>query len=233
MSLRAENLGVRAGGKTLLQGVTVAASSGNFVALVGPNGSGKSTLLRCLSGIMPGTEGEIWLEGKEINSYSAPDRTRCLGYLPQQFEVPFAFTVAELLALTGVPPVPEHPALIALELEPLLETPLTRLSGGERQRAAIARALMSDVPLLLLDEPLAHLDPRYALRVLEYLQLRAQAGVGVVAVFHDLRLARRFCQQVWLLSQGALLASGPMETLAGAALEKAFGLSESDLLIFS
>lgn len=233
MSLSAKALHVRQSGKALLADVSVALLPGTLVALIGPNGAGKSTLVRCLAGILTPSEGSIELAGHEVCKLSGAQRSRELSYLPQHLEAPFAFTVAELLCLNTAGLDRASPELQLLELEPLLEKPINQLSGGERQRAAIARALLANAPYLLLDEPLAHLDPRFALRLLEYLVQQAHVGKGIVAVLHDLRLARQFGTHIWLLDNGKLLFDRVVEELGDTLLEEVFGLTEKDLLIFS
>jgi iron complex transport system ATP-binding protein len=117
-----------------------------------------------------------------------------------------------------------------MELEGFTERSLLTLSGGERQRAAIARVLAQEAPTLVLDEPLAHLDPRYQKRLLEFLvqhcQKKQEEGGGSVALaLHDLRLARQWCHSVALLQRGQLIAYGaPEEALTASRLQDVFGI---------
>ncbi len=232
MDLRADGLTLRRGGRALLKNVTLTVQPGQLTALIGPNGAGKSTLLRCLSGVFPSEH--VKLNGKLINKLNAELRSQKLSYLPQQLDTPFAFTTDELLALGTQSAQPEdHPARIALEIEPLLGRSLTTLSGGERQRVAVARALLAPGTIFLLDEPLAHLDPRYILRLLRYLQERTRAGDAVVIALHDLSLARKWADRLWLLSKGELLSDSLTQELPEARLCQAFGLEPGDLLNFS
>ncbi len=232
MVLKAEGLSLHQSGRQLLKNVTLTVQPGQLTALIGPNGAGKSTLLRCLSGVFICEQ--VKLNEKLINTLNSGQRAQKLSYLPQQLETPFAFTSGELLALgSGQADSKDHPARIALEIEPLLGRSLTTLSGGERQRVAVARALLAPGTIFLLDEPLAHLDPRYVLRLLRYLKERTRAGAAVVIALHDLSLARKWADRLWLLSKGELLSDSLTQELPDTLLCQAFGLEPGDLLNFS
>jgi ABC-type cobalamin/Fe3+-siderophores transport system ATPase subunit len=155
-----------------------------------------------------------------------------VSYLPQNLNTPFAFHVAELLALGGTYDH-RHPALDVMELQPLLGRSLISLSGGELQRATIARALIAPAPILLLDEPLAHLDLRHALRLLEYLRDRADDGQSVVLSLHGPLLRHARPGRVWLLKDGKLHFDGPVADLDDTTLAEVFALTKDNLLIFT
>jgi iron complex transport system ATP-binding protein len=233
-TLKAEGLTLHRGGRTLLKNIGLAVEPGMLTALIGPNGAGKSTLLRCLAGVLVPDAGRVSLNDTPINKLTQKERSSQVSYFPQNLETPFAFTTDELLGLGTDKPVPgDHPALMALEIGALKQCALTTLSGGERQRVAVARALVAPGTIYLLDEPLAHLDLRYVLRLLRYLNEVTQAGAGVVLALHDLRLARKWADRLWLLSDGALLADSLTSRLDESLLYKAFGLEPGDLLNFS
>ncbi len=117
-------------------------------------------------------------------------------------------------------------ALAALDLGPLADRPVTQLSGGEQQRVLLAQALAQDAPLLLLDEPTAHLDVRHQLDLLARARALADDGRTVIAALHDLELAARFADRLWVLADGRLVADGPpAEILTAALLRRAFGVS--------
>ena len=205
----------------------MALEAGTLTLLLGVNGAGKSSLLRCLSGAAKADAGRITLHGEDISRMKPFERTRKIGYLPQAFQSPFAFTASELLRIgAGKDVPPTHPAVEALEIGALLPRALSALSGGERQRAAVCRALVGDASVLLLDEPTAHLDPRYALRLLRYLQSRASAGQTICMASHDLALTLPFASHISLLDRGRIAFHGPVRDLPLHALRTGLQLGE-------
>ena len=199
--------------------------SGCLTGIIGPNGAGKTTLLRCLAGELPLVAGGVLLNHQSLAALNARERARLLAYLPQTTPFAFAYTTMELVGLQVASARSLHDALETLELHPLVTRSLLSLSGGERQRAAIGRVLAQSPPILLLDEPLTHLDLRYQLRLLEHLKQCCHEGTTVVMALHDLRQARHWCDHLILLVQGRVLAEGtPEQTLAPEVLQQAFGV---------
>lgn len=189
---------------------------GALVAVVGPNGAGKSTLLQALAGLLP-AEGEVYWQGEALRRIPVLDRGRRLAWVPQDFHAEFAFSVRDVVSqgrfAHGDEDQGVDQVLAKLDLSDLAERPVTRLSGGERQRVLLARALATDAPLQLWDEPLAQLDVRHALEVLHLAKALTSTGATVVMTLHDLRLAE--CMDlVLVLDRGRLCAVGQ----AGAVL---------------
>ncbi len=210
--VRAEDLAVGRGGRTVLRGIDLAIAPGEQLALVGANGSGKTTLLRALAGLDQPLAGRLTWAGGPLPP--GPARVRSLGVLFQA-EPPGPFTVAELVALgLGLdgPPGPTQrdrvtATLARLDLTALAHRPCTALSGGEWQRAALGRALVAGARVLLLDEPASHLDPARRAGLRRLLDsLRPE--VAVVLATHDLEQAA-LCDRVLLLAGGGPLALGP------------------------
>ena len=225
MDLAAEGISIVAGRQILLEDIDLALQTGTLTVLLGANGAGKSSLLRTLAGASRPSRGHVYLGGEEISKVSPIARARKISYLPQTFQSPFAFTVRELLKLAAQKEVSEnHPALQALELERFLDRPLSTLSGGERQRAAVARALISDAGVVLLDEPTAHLDPRYALRLMRYLKEKAEGGATICLASHELALVVPFATHLILLGSRKLLFHGAAGQLTPEALSTSLGL---------
>jgi len=218
--LAAQNLGVTLSGRVILNDVSLSLPSGQFVALVGPNGAGKTTLLRALAGLVPST-GTIEVGGDHLSSLSLRERAKRFGYLPQGHLVHWPLPAKDVVALGRYPhgatdparlsPRDEQAVLRAMQATNVVEfaeRPITELSGGERSRVALARVLAVEAPIVLADEPIASLDPRYQIDVMINLRGAADRGVLVVVVTHDLGLAARFADTVLVLSDGCLVAQG-------------------------
>jgi iron complex transport system ATP-binding protein len=220
----AENLGYRYGEVWALRGVSFALGRGEVLGLLGPNGSGKSTLVRLLARLLPPREGTIRFDGLALAGWEAAALARRVAWMPQDTTVLYAFTVRDLVLLGRTPfargfgfetdadrAVCDR-VLAQTGLSHLADRTLETLSGGQRQRVLIAARLAQQPAALLLDEPLAHLDPAVQLQILALLRERAaRDGVTVVLALHDLNLAAQYCDRVLLLSNGAVAALGPPE----------------------
>ena len=171
--LVAQQLEVALSGRPILNGVSLSLPSRQLVALVGPNGAGKTTLLRALAGLVPSTGG-IEVGGDHLSSLSLRERAKRFGYLPQGHLVHWPLPAKDVVALGRYPhgatdparlsPRDEEAVLRAMQVTNVVafaERPVTELSGGERSRVALARVLAVEAPIILADEPIASLDPRY------------------------------------------------------------------------
>jgi iron complex transport system ATP-binding protein len=234
--LVAKNVHVRLGAHAALAGVDVDIAPGIFTIVVGPNGAGKTTLLRALAGLLTPYEGAITIDGQSLGTISASARARTIAYLPQGGSVAWPIPVVSVVALGRMPhgeridALPEGgrravaAAIEAVGLREFGERPATELSGGERARVLVARALATEAPILLADEPVAALDPRHQLVALEILRARARHA-AVVAVMHDLALAARFADRILLMREGRIAAAGaPRDVLTPERLAASFGI---------
>lgn len=220
--LVARALSVGYGARAVLDGVHLTIRRGEVTALIGPNGSGKSTLLRTLVRLLAPTDGTVLIDGRAIHELSSREVARQMAALPQQPEIPAGLTVRELVEQGRYPhrgPLRTYGAADRAAVERALDEtgmisfanrPLDELSGGERQRAWIALALAQDTPILLLDEPTTFLDLGHQFEVLELIgRLRAQNGLTVVLVLHDVNQASRHADRIVALDQGMIVADGP------------------------
>lgn len=242
--LTGHDLHWQAAGRSLVAGVSLAIRPGKLHAVLGVNGAGKSTLLRLLAGDLRPSQGAVLMNGQELRSWPLRQRARLRAVLLQGENLRFAFTVREVVALgrhaalTGTPD--QEAALVAAAMAEadilgLAERSYLRLSGGERQRAQLARVLVQLALLpgqaatpryLLLDEPTAALDLAHQHACLALLRRRLGAGLGVLAVLHDLNLASSYADTISLLHQGRLLAQGPpAAVLTPELLAQAYGRS--------
>jgi iron complex transport system ATP-binding protein len=235
--LTASHVSVRIGVTEIVRDAALSLNAGELVALVGPNGAGKTTLMRALAGLVR-AQGSIILGGKPLDSMKPRDRARAVAYLPQGHIFHWPMPVDSIVMLGRTPHADpfsstspedraavEH-ALARTETLPFAERAVTTLSGGEKARVALARALATQAPVLLADEPTAALDPRHQLVVMELLRTAAHGGNAVLAIMHDLTLAARFADRVLVMQGGRIVADGlPGDALSEERLAEVFGIS--------
>ncbi len=223
---------VRRGSVSVLRQVRACCKAGTLHAVVGPNGAGKSTLLRALAGLDPST-GSILLGEQTLHDAGPEIRARALAWVPQVSSIPEGISVAHSVSLARAfrgesrATVHEmaHRALVRCGIEDLAARTFSTLSAGQRQRAAIARALATEAPVVLLDEPFSALDLRAGLLLDALLQDLARTGAIVLVVLHDLGHAARIADCIHVLAGGTLVASGPPdEALSAAILTKVWGV---------
>jgi iron complex transport system ATP-binding protein len=235
--LAAQGVTVRRGGRALLDGIGLSAGAGECIALIGPNGAGKSTLLAVLAGLLKPDSGVVSLDGRALPDWPGTALARRRSYLPQQLRCEWPLPVERLVALGLTPVLPAfgglsrpdearvEQVLAAFDLLDLRAQPATTLSGGELARAMLARALVSDPDVLIVDEPITGLDPRHALECVQRLRQLADSGRLVIAALHDLTLAARHATRLVTLHAGRVDADGPpQEVLTRERLLSVFGV---------
>ena len=222
----------RLGGREVLKAVDLAVAPGELVAVVGPNGAGKSSAIRALAGLLPLSAGEARLGGDPITGLSSRQRAARMAYLPQEGRIAWNLPALEIAALgapflSGAEAVAvARAALDEVEAGYLADRGVAEMSGGERARVLLARALATGAPALLVDEPVAGLDPDAQLLVLEQLRRRAGAGQAVLVSLHDLTLAARYADRVVVLDAGAVVAdAAPLDALTAEVMARVFGLT--------
>lgn len=239
-SLECRDLRVRYGKRVVVHGFSGTVRSGEWLGLIGPNGAGKSSLLQAVVGIVT-RSGEILVDGSPLELRSLSRRAALVAYVPQEPIMPADMSGFEYVLLGRAPYVgyfgteSKHDrAMVAdvldrLELTEFADRRLGRLSGGERQRLVIARALATEAPILLLDEPTSSLDIGHQQQALELVaRLRADHGLTVISAMHDLTLAGMYADRLVLLHEGVVAASGsPDEVLRPETLAEFYGVRVS------
>ena len=222
-------------GKQVLQQISLAVKKGEFVGIIGPNGSGKSTLLKNIYRVLKPAQGEVLLFDKELLTMPLQESARQMAVVGQFHGINFDFSVEEIVMMGRIPHQKGRgrissedrqmvgQALEQVELQGMAKRRFSSLSGGEQQRVMMARALAQEPRFLLLDEPTNHLDIRYQMQLLEK---ASGLGIGVLAVLHDLNLAAMYCQRLYVLKHGRLIAAGePEKVLTPQLVRQVYGVS--------
>lgn len=242
--LEANGVSYRSGGRALVDAVDLSIAGGSFTIVIGPNGAGKSTLLRILCGELSPTEGEVRLDGQLLRSLPAWRLAHGRAVMPQASDLSFPFTVFEVACL-GVEGIGKGlsrsdrqrfvlDALAQADVAHLAQRNYQTLSGGERQRVHFARVLaqlqagrtVETRQVLFLDEPIASLDLKHQLALLQTAKSLARDGLAVVAVLHDLQLAAGIGDELVLMNGGRLVTRGrPEAVLTPNLLAEVFGVN--------
>ena len=232
MSLDARELEVRYGDMLAVRPVSFTLAAGELIGLIGPNGAGKTSLLRALAGIPVAGDRVSW-QDRRLADFDADERARTVAFLPQAPQAHWPLAVRELVELGRLPHrrfgqgfedadrAAVDRAMQQTAIAGLAARPIDTLSGGERMRAHLARAFTVEAPVLLVDEPVASLDPYHQLSVMRLLDEYRAGGRLVVAVLHDLNLALGFCSRLMLMDGGVIVADGaPAEVIDSARLAR-------------
>lgn len=243
--LRVSGLSCGYGRKTVLRDVSFSLWSGFFCGLLGPNGSGKSTLINNLCRVFQPQGGEILLAGRSLETFSRRELATRIAVVPQDTHITFPFLVREVVAMGRNPHISgafakgyreDDPVVsrIMMEtgIEHLQDRSITNISGGERQLVLLARALVQEPKLLLLDEPTSNLDISHSVEILRLVEKKVRGeGLAVLAIFHDLNLASIFTDYLFLLQDGQIAFQGEtVEVIQKEILEEVFA---TDLCVYT
>ena len=218
---------------TVIHDVTVPVQAGRLLALIGPNASGKTTLLKLMLGLLRPWRGQITVDGQSVRRFTGSQRAAIISYVPQRSSVGFAFSVRQVVELGRYAMAADESAVAQAlqdcELTDLADRPFTELSVGQQQRVLLARAIAQSTGggrIMLLDEPTSALDLAHVHRVMTHLRRLATDGLTVVVVMHDLNLAARYADDVWLMNDGEIAACGAWDVvLTPPVLEPVYGVS--------
>lgn len=239
--LSARDISVAIDSHALVDRVSAELHGGEVVGLIGPNGAGKTTLLRVLAKLLEPDSGEAMLEQISLMQITPAAFAKRCAYLAQGAHTHWPLSVERVVALGRLPHLDWRQklgthdraaienAMTAAEVSHLRERAVTTLSGGERMRVLLARIFASQPQIILADEPIAALDPYHQLHVMELLREHAHSddpSRAVLTVLHDLNLAARFCDRLWLMANGRIVASGtPRAVLTVENLRDVYGVN--------
>ncbi|MFC1546502.1 ABC transporter ATP-binding protein [bacterium] len=211
---------------------------GEFIAILGPNGAGKTTLIKTIMNLCGPCSGNIFIKDKNINSLTQKQIAQKITVIPQGLSVPFAFTVYEFISLARFPhrnnflsPNNKDKTIInntmaLMNIEKLKNRAINTLSAGEFQRTLIAQGLIQEPELLILDEPVAHLDIKYKYEILDILKNLNKKGLTIISVMHDINLANRYCSREIFFKQGKIVLQGhPKNVCTNENLEFIYDIS--------
>jgi iron complex transport system ATP-binding protein len=238
MILKLQALSCGYAGIPVLHHIDLQVDPGEILAVVGPNGVGKSTLVRAASGSLRPLSGQVMVGGEDLSRMEASSRAQRVSVVSQAINLPEAFSVMDVVLMGRTPYLNwferenqndraiASSALERTEMLGMSERRMGELSGGEQQRVLIARALAQSAPVMLLDEPTAHLDLRHQERLLQLIRsLCVEEQLAVLVTLHDLNLVARLANRVALLSNGGIHTQGaPGEVLKPDILAQVYGV---------
>jgi iron complex transport system ATP-binding protein len=221
----------------VFENISFSIEKGDVLCVLGPNGTGKTTLIKCINGLHKVNEGEVYLNGANIQNLSFRDISRTVGYIPQGHVPSFPFTVFDVVLMGRSPYVnitssPKEKdreiamnALETLGIEDLKDKPYTNLSGGERQLVFLARVLAQEPDLLILDEPTNHLDFGNQIKLLEIIEQLSKLGLAVIMSSHYPVHAFLAASKVAIMKDKGFIDFGtPDDVLSEENLKKAYGI---------
>ncbi|MGD0626995.1 MAG: ABC transporter ATP-binding protein [Thermodesulfobacteriota bacterium] len=224
--IRLESVAFRYPEREIFSRLTLSLEEGEILGLIGPNSSGKTTLLKLMDGLLRPHQGKVFLEEKDLSKISRSQVARSIAVVPQTMEVPFSFTVGEIVLMGRGPYLGRfgweqqkdlriaREAMALTGVAGLEERPFWELSEGEKQRVLIARALAQEPKVILLDEPTSHLDINHQIEINELIrQLNLQKSLTVLNISHDLNLAAEYCHRIVLLRRGSVFSVGTPSTV--------------------
>jgi iron complex transport system ATP-binding protein len=234
--LRASDVTAAYGQTTVLHGVSFELKAGEILSIIGPNGAGKSTLLKIGGGALEPQRGSVEVLGRPLQDYRRRELARIIAMVPSENLVAFRFSVLEIVLMGRAPHLGSlhfetrhdvaiaHEALERFGLLHLAHQPINEISSGERKRVFLARAVVQEPKVVLLDEPAAFLDLRHVAEIFaRFRELSEQSGLAVAATMHDLNAAATYADSVMLLNRGAIVAYGaPEQVLTAQHLERVY-----------
>lgn len=245
MSIDVKNLNFAYGDRQILHNISFSAHKGEFLSILGSNGVGKSTLFRCVLGLLSGYSGQVLVDGMDARTFSVREAAKHIAYIPQSSHPIFNYSVLDIVLMgrtsglrTFRAPGKEdtekcHWALEKIGISHLADRCYHRLSGGEQQLVLIARALVQEAPILMLDEPTANLDFGNQLLVLEQARALAREGYTVIQTTHHPEQSYMFSDRILTMQNGRVLKEGtPAEVLTEDTICALYGVDVEVVSLF-
>lgn len=237
-AINVAHLSWKPGLETIIKDITTDFNKGVFYGIIGPNGSGKTSLLRHIMRMIEPPESAVLLGGTDIRRYKRKQLAREMSWVPQNTQINVGFTAHDIVMMGRSPYLKpfrdegsEDRGIVrdAMELThswELRDKAFNTLSGGEAQRVIAARAIAQDTPVIILDEPISHLDIRHQRELMDTIKLlNAEQGKTILTVLHDLNLAAQYCTKLILLKDGQIFSSGsPEQVLSPDNLLQVYGV---------
>lgn len=213
-----EDLHVYDGKKTILHNLRGKIPKGKLCVVLGPNGAGKTTLLRSIAGLVSEANKQVFISNFSLASYSLQERSKLISWSAAGIDIPFAFKVYDILLMGRYPwhlgyPLPNDHLHVQRVLEEMNLVEFSKrfigsLSSGEQKLVNIARAVVQDTPIIICDEPCAHLDLAVSFKVLDYLKLLSQKGKTIIISIHDMEKALSYGDYSVLMHKGGIISQG-------------------------
>jgi iron complex transport system ATP-binding protein len=224
--LTIEHIDFSYGKKKILRDVSFSVTSGEICGLLGPNGSGKTTLLKCINRILENETGTVKILGRDVTKFSRREIAKLIAVVPQELNIMFSFTVLQIVLMggngrygfSGIPNRKDYldamEVLEELNINHFAERRYNELSGGEKQMVLIAKALFQKAEILLLDEPISHLDFKRQYIIMELIKkITSDKGLTTLVTLHDPNIAGRYCHRLIMLNDGNLVHQGLRDTV--------------------
>jgi iron complex transport system ATP-binding protein len=239
--IKIDNVSYSYGKRFSLTDVSLEIRKGDITVLIGPNGSGKTTLLNLVSGIMTPQQGEILLDSQNISQMKPKLRAKNIAVVRQFISAPFDYSVFDIVAMGRYAYKKRFESLELQDIQIIkkflkemgidhLQNELVnKISGGELQRVSLARALCQQSDMLLLDEPVNHLDIRHRYDILNIIKNRAQQGLTTLCVLHDINIALQYAHNIVLMKDGKIVDVCTPDTLTNEQLSDLYDVTEVQL----
>ena len=236
MQIRMDNVTFGYSSDPVLDGITLSLDGPKLIAVLGPNGVGKSTLIKCINRILSPKVGVVTIDGRDVKDYTLKEMARTVGYVPYSSSDSFPLSVVDTVLMgrhphqrwgaTDTDLAKVHEVLKKLEIEDLALRSFDELSAGQHQKVMLARGLVQEPEILLLDEPTSNLDVRHQMEVTKtLLDLVEREGITAVMICHDLNIAAKYAHELVLMFDGSIYAVGtPAEVLTEANLLRVYGV---------
>jgi len=223
--LEFKNVTYKIDNKNILNDVSFNVQKKDFISIIGPNGAGKTTILELIMKMINKTEGQIVLNGKEIENYTRKELAKKISYVPQVLNTDSEFSVKDVILMGRIPYIKiledynlndceiANNAMRRTNIFDLKDRNIETLSGGELQRVFIARALAQETEIMVLDEPISNLDIYQQLEIMNLLKTLNNDGISIIAVLHDMSMALKYSNKAILLNEGQVYESGLTENV--------------------